>query len=55
MCQAVKEAGMRCGVSVKPGTDIDLLIPLIEADLVDLILVFIHIMVHPTFVNDDYR
>jgi len=39
LCRRVREAGMRVGVAVKPGTDLASVLPLVDAGLVDMVLV----------------
>lgn len=39
LCHAVREAGMHCGIAIKPATPAELLLPYIDAGLVDMVLV----------------
>ncbi|KAJ9531747.1 hypothetical protein QJQ45_021892 [Haematococcus lacustris] len=39
VCQAVRAAGMHCGIALKPATDEALVSPYVEAGLVDLVLI----------------
>ncbi len=39
LCNAVRAAGMHCGIAVKPKTPVSLLLPYIDAGLVDMVLV----------------
>ena len=39
LCRKVKEAGMRVGVGVKPGTDVDTVLEWVDEGLVDMVLI----------------
>jgi len=39
LCRQIREAGMKVGIGVKPGTDINTVVEWVEQDLVDMVLV----------------
>ena len=39
LCRTIKEAGMRVGVGVKPGTNVDTVLQWVDQDLVDMVLI----------------
>lgn len=39
VCKAVRAAGMHCGIALKPATPVSLVLPYIDAGLVDMVLV----------------
>lgn len=39
LCDAVRAAGMHCGIAIKPATPAELLLPYVDAGLVDMVLV----------------
>ena len=39
LCRTIKEAGMRVGVGLKPGTSVDTVLQWVDQDLVDMVLI----------------
>lgn len=55
MCEAVRAAGMKAGIALKPATPAELVLPYLQKGLLDMVRPAAHVRLHELLQHDAWR